>query len=383
MRSDYRSIYIAFDPHPSYKGASTHIAQIVEVLAKAFSPLLLLTLPSNQDPVNTEAIDHLRFETEETNFFKRTTAFTQWARSIISQQHQLLVGHYRDPWGGLALSDFPHVHSVFEVNGLPSIELPYRYPDLTSSTLEKITALEKICLEQAVVCITPSHTTKRCLLQRGVAEAKVVVIPNGADPPSSASRPTDLPKKYMVYIGALQPWQGVEVLFKSFRYLEDVDLPLVICSSYTEHHAKPYRKFAEKLGVGHRVIWRYQLTKPDMIPIVQHALFSLAPLTECSRNVEQGCSPLKILESMACGTPVIASRLPAVEELITHNENGILCRPGRAADLARAIRLAVDYPAHLKTLGVNAQTHIRDHFTWDHAGQSLQRVYDNILTFSF
>ncbi len=383
MRMDYRSVYIAFDPHPSYKGASTHIAHMADVLAKAYPPLLLLTLTSKLDPIRTSNIDHYRFETAETNFFKRSTGFTHWVQAMIGQQHYLLVGHYRDPWGGLALSDFPHVHSVFEVNGLPSIELPYRYPDLSSVTLEKIQRLENICLQEAVVCITPSYTTRACLLKRNISFEKIVVIPNGADVPAPARWPQGLPAKYMVYAGALQPWQGVEVLFKSFRYLEDVDLPLVICSSYSPHHAKPYRKFAEKLGISHRLIWRYQLQKAELNAILQHAAFSVAPLTECSRNIEQGCSPLKILESMACGTPVIASRLPAVEELIINNENGILCRPGRAADLARAIRLAVDYPDHINALGDRARAHIQRHLTWARARQSLQQVYDNILTFSF
>lgn len=383
MRNDYRSVYIAFDPHPSFKGASTHIHQMCEVLSQTEPPLLLLSLRSNQEPIRTNSIHQYCFETEEQNVLKRATAFMQWVKEILDQQFNLMLGHFRDIWGGMAVVEFPHIRSVFEVNGLPSIELPYRFPFIAPEAVQKLEKMERHCLGKAAVVITPSHTTKKYLQRLGCQDQKIVVIPNGAEVPDNLNRPDFLPLEYMVYAGALQPWQGVDVLLKSLRYLQDVDLQLVICSSYTEHHAKPYRKFAEKLEVSDRIIWQYQLKKDELNGVLAHALFSVAPLTECSRNIEQGCSPLKILESMACATPVIASQLPPVEELIVHNVDGILIRPDRPAELARAIRVALDYPQNTTAIGRRAADKIRKHFTWQHARQQLQQVYDRIMAFSF
>lgn len=383
MRNDYRSVYIAFDPHPSHKGASTHIHQMCEVLAGVHPPLLVLTLKSNQHPVWTEHIQQFCFESEEENVLKRAMAFTHWAKEILNQQYNLAVGHFRDIWGGMAMLKFPHLRTVFEVNGLPSIELPYRYPNLAEETLQKIVRIEQRCLDKATVLITPSHTTKQCLLKRGVRDEKITVIPNGAEIPEVLPRTRDLPEKYMVYVGALQPWQGVDVLLRALRYLQDLPVSLVICSSYTEHHAKPYVKFAEKIGVSDKVIWRYQLDKATLNSVLMHALFSVAPLTECSRNIEQGCSPLKILESMACGTCVIASQLPAVEEIINSNLDGILCRADRPAELARTIRIAIDYPERTRHLGEQAKRKIQQQFTWLHAHHTLHQIYDKVLIFSF
>ncbi|MBL7844117.1 MAG: glycosyltransferase family 4 protein [Cyclobacteriaceae bacterium] len=384
MRNDYRSVYVAFDPHPSYKGASTHIHHMCDVLAGAHPTLLLLTLKSNQPPIWTEHIHQYCFESEEENILKRATAFMRWTKSILDQQYNLVVGHFRDTWGGMAVLEFPHIRPLFEVNGLPSVELPYRYPYIAGETLQKILRMEERCLTKATAVITPSHTTKACLMLRGVEEEKITVIPNGAEVPEKVLlRPADLPEKYMVYVGALQPWQGVDVLLRALRYLQDLPVPLVICSSYTEHHAKPYIKFAEKIGVSDKVIWRYQLDKPALNSVLTHALFSVAPLTECSRNLEQGCSPLKILESMACGTPVIASQIPVVSEIISHDEDGILCRADRPAELSRTMRIAMDYPERTRQLGEQARRKIQQEFTWSHAHRTLQQVYDNVLTFSF
>lgn len=382
FRSDYVAAYIAFDPHPSYKGASTHIHHMVQVLAHVGAPVLLLTLKSDIKPVWSETVHQYCFESDEPNVLKRAMMFKAWVKEILDQQYSLLIAHFRDVWGGLAVLECPHVRSVYEVNGLPSIEMPYRFPDLAGETLQKIIRLEAFCLQGASKVITPSHTTSRALQQRGCSAEKLTVIPNGADIPVPGLRP-DLPEKYMVYAGALQPWQGIDVLLKSFRYLEDIKIPLVICSSHAERHARSFQKFADKLGVSQKIIWLYQLEKEELNCVLQHALFSLAPLTECSRNVEQGCSPLKILESMACGTPVIASQLPAVEEIINHNEDGMLCRAGRPAELARAIRLAVDYPEHMKKLGSRALNKIKNQFTWQHAHTAMLPVYDSILVYSF
>jgi len=384
MRNDYHSVYVAFDPHPSYKGASTHIHQMCDVLAGAHPTLLLLTLKSNLPPIWTEHIHQYCFESEEENMLKRATAFMLWVKAILDQQYMLAVGHFRDIWGGMAVLEFPHIRTVFEVNGLPSIELPYRYPYIAGETLQKILRMEDRCLSKASGVITPSHTTKKCLMLRGVAEEKITVIPNGAEIPEALlPHPTDIPEKYMVYMGALQPWQGVDVLLRALRYLQDLPVPLVICSSYTGHHTKPYIKFAEKIGVSDKVIWRYQLDKPALNSVLTHALFSVAPLTECSRNLEQGCSPLKILESMACGTPVIASHIPVVEEIISHHVDGILCRADRPAELARTMRIAIDYPEHTRQLGEQARRKIQQQFTWSRAHHTLQQVYDNVLIISF
>ena len=90
--------------------------------------------------------------------------------------------------------------------------------------------------------------------------------------------------------------------------------------------------------------WHFALPEAELARFKQHALLSLAPLKDCSRNVVQGCAPLKILESLAAGTPVIASDLPAVREIMRDGEHGRLIAPDRPGELARAIRVALDYP---------------------------------------
>ena len=63
----------------------------------------------------------------------------------------------------------------------------------------------------------------------------------------------------------------------------------------------------------------------------------VAPLARGDRNEVQGCSPLKIVESMAAGTAVVASDLPVARELVTPGRDGLLVAPGAPRALARAM----------------------------------------------
>ena len=371
----FRSVYIAFDSHPSYKGASTHIHYMCQTLSECFGPTLLLTLKGEDKEIRTSTIYQSCFESTEPNLLKRARDFSKWVDTQLGLQYNLEIGHFRDVWGGMAVLNHPHIHPIFEVNSFPSIELPIRFSRLTATTLEKLRTLENHCLLHAKQIITPSYTIRNAILKRGIDEQKIEVIPNGAMLLKRVSSPM-LKEKFIVYIGALQPWQGVDVLFRAMKYLRDKkNLRLVVCCSHPENKSKPYKKFAEKLNISDQVIWKYQLSKTELEDIIQHALLSVAPLTECSRNIEQGCSPLKIFESMACGVPVVASDLPVIREIITHNINGILVRPGRPAEIARAIRILLDYPEHRKQLGENARQTIAASYTWPAIQLKLKACY--------
>src|SRR5262249_11676836 len=189
---------------------------------------------------------------------------------------ELRLAHFRDPWSGIALID-RGLTTVYEVNGLPSIELPFLYPLIPPAILDKVQELEQRCLEQADVIITPSPVTKRRLPDRAV------VIPNGADLRAPSPRPPDAPDHYLLYFGALQPWQGVDTALRALARLPE-HLTLVICASTHPRRAKPYRKLAEHLGIEHRLQWHFALPEDELAPYREHALLSLAPLNDSPRN---------------------------------------------------------------------------------------------------
>jgi glycosyltransferase involved in cell wall biosynthesis len=270
---------------------------------------------------------------------------------------------------------------VYEVNGLPSVELPYRYPHLGAGTIAKFQALEARCLAGADLVLTPSEVLAVRVRRAGAAPERVQVIRNGARllaPPPP--RPPAAPERYVVYVGALQAWQGVETLLRAFARLTDLDdLRLGICASTPPRTARAYRRLAHRLELGDRVVWYDRLPHADIAAWLAHAVVSVAPLVDCSRNVDQGCCPLKILESMAAGTPVVASDLAVVRELVDDGEHGRLVPPDRPAELARAVRILLEYPERTAALGAAARAHVEASLTWDRSRAALRGAYQLLV----
>lgn len=379
------SLYAAFDTFPAPKGAAIHIREFSQTLFELLSPGLLLALGNQELPAWQIEQDRQirRLVSTEPNFLKRTLEFQNFVADQLAVIGKTLkIAHFRDPWSGLPIVTFPgrKFKTVFEINALPSIELPARYPGLSHETLKKIRTLEMKCIEGADLIVCPSQTIKSFLENELKTTKPIKVIANGSDLPAQIpKKPDNAPADYLIYLGAVQPWQGIEVLFKALQFLADFDeLKLVMCASGSKPRLKYLFKLAQHLNVSEKIIWNCNLKQSEVHKWLAHAKISLAPLTECARNLIQGCCPIKIIESMAFAVPVIASDIPVVRELLNHNENGRLVRPDRPAELARSIRILLSHPEEAAKLGAAGREKVIDQLTWEHSRDKLRQAYSEL-----
>ena len=383
----HRALYASFDRFPAPKGAAVHIGHAASTLFDHLGGGLLSVLggsdlPAYQVEGNVEIV---RFAEIHPELPDRIEAFgSHLAALVASHRRTLRLCQVRDPWSALpvlALADRPY-QVVWEVNGLPSIELAETHRGLGRATLARIREAEDRCLAEADVLLTPSRVLADHLVARGASPDRVHVVPNGAEVPTAPPpRPADAPPgRYLVYVGALQPWQGVDVLLRAMARLADLDdLTLVICSAWPPRRTKELRRLARRLELDGRVQWEHQVRHREVSGWLAHAEVSVAPLAPTARNLVQGCCPLKILESMAVGTPVIASDLPAVRHLVTDGVHGRLVAPERPAELARAIRILLEYPDRRRALGRAARAHVAGSLTWAHARDTTRTVYRSLV----
>jgi glycosyltransferase involved in cell wall biosynthesis len=378
----HRALYAAFDRFPSRKGSAVHIDRFARALFEhAGGGLLYVLGGEGLPPYQREGeVEIVRYTRAADHLLERAAGFGARLAALLERMSgSLELAHFRDPWSGVPIVDHPGrtYTAIYEVNGLPSIELPFLYPAVPAGVLSAVAALEQRCLDAAEIVITPSEVTAARLRERGVGAERLHVIRNGAELPATAApRPADAPLSYLLYFGALQPWQGVDTALRALARLRDIDeLQLVICSAVHQRRAKPYRKLAEKLGVADRVRWQFALPETELAPWREHALLSLAPLRDCSRNALGGCCPLKIIESMASGVPVVASDLPVVRELLSDGEHGRLVAPDRPGELARAIRVLLDFPERRARMGHAAQAHVAAHLSWEASVGRLRDLY--------
>ncbi|WP_243711070.1 glycosyltransferase [Actinomadura sp. KC216] len=376
----HRAAYVAFDRFPSSKGSAVHIAQMADELFTRFAGGLLGVIGGGDLPrYQREGTREIaRFDAQVPNLIDRAEAFSRWVAAHLEPHWDTLeVCHVRDPWSALpAIADGRRHKVVYEVNGLPSIEMAHTWPWAAPRTLDKIRELERFCLERSDAVVVPSRVIGAAVRRFGVPEGDIHLVPNGAEIREKPQRPADAPARYIVYVGALQPWQGLDVLTRAFARLADLpDLRLVICASVPERRAKPARRLAERLGVAGRIDWRFMLPHREIAAWLAHAEVSVAPLTGCARNLDQGCAPLKVIESMAAGVPVVASDLPAVRELMADGEHGRLVPADRPAELARAVRILLEYPDEAAAMGRRARRRVERELTWTRSRALLADVY--------
>jgi glycosyltransferase involved in cell wall biosynthesis len=374
----HQALYASFDRFPSRKGSAVHIDRFARTLfQRAAGGLLYVLGGDGLPPYQREGeVEVVRYSRASENYLERALGFSARLEALLDADGaSIRLAHFRDPWSGMAVMERDLVR-VYEVNGLPSVELPYLHPRIPPGTLERIAEVEQRCLDAADAVVVPSPVIAAALRRRGVARERLHVIPNGADLPAATPRPPDAPDHYLLYFGALQPWQGLDTALRTLARLDDLDeLHLVVCASVHRRKAKPYRKLAARLGVADRVHWRFALPEHELAPWREHAVASLAPLRDCARNVAQGCAPLKVLESMASGVPVLASDLPVVRELMEDGGQGLLVPPDRPGELARAVRTLLDFPERSAAMGAAGRARVEDRFTWRAALAALDDLY--------
>ncbi|NER16543.1 glycosyltransferase family 4 protein [Spongiivirga citrea] len=379
-------LYIAFDLFPSRKGAATHIYHCLKALKAQYGTGILFCLGNDDMPKfqfdEESDLYIVRFKDKIVNFLERTVAFQQQLQTLLNNSlcSQLALIHFRDIWGGqVALKTSSSIKKVFEVNSFQSIELPTRYAGISINAITQIKAIEKENLNGADAIITPSLVTKKHIENEyNIQRNKVTVIQNGVTIINGKTKPSEIQKPYFLYFGALQKWQGIKILFKALKEIYDLDIKLVICSSISEKRAVFHQKLAEDIGVSSKILWYFELDKLALSGIIKNALFTVAPLSQCDRNLIQGCNPLKIIESMGYGIPVIASDIPVATCLINDNVDGFLVQPDRPELLGRKIRQVLADSKRIKKYGTAAKKKMNTQYHWKQQELKMTTVYKQL-----
>ncbi len=388
-------LYAAFDAYPGHKGAQAHIRlNLHAARANGYTASLLCLGDgrSFRDPDNLAVV--YTHAANEPNLLRRSERFGQF---ILEKADGMLddppdIVHFRDIWSGIPL--FTHSISrksrfVYEVNGLPSIELPGRFPRLAlSSLLPRLRAMEDECLTSCDRIITVSNRTAAYLIERGYDPGKISVIPNSVDPvftrkgddkiPAGLKDTADGHEKVLLYVGTLASWQGMDTLVDSLYHLRHRhDFLAVIIASNRKNIARLKRRVASR-GLSRRIVIRETVSRNDIVSLYRQAYVCVAPLARGLRNELQGCCPIKIIEAMACGIPVVASDLPAIREMISPGKDGVLVTPDSPRALAHALDIILDDRAAHDRLSHGAYQKARRFYMTDLFSKRLGEFYTSL-----
>jgi glycosyltransferase involved in cell wall biosynthesis len=384
-----RVLYTAFDIVPSPKGASTHILHNIRGLVNSQYDVHLFTpndgLLPPEDTVEGARITRVSQDLSQ-NFLARAAHFGKAVISHLTLHPDYDVVHFRNIWDGLAVAQNKkrfRYKTLFEVNGLPSIELKYHYPGIDSSLLTKIKEQEIATLHLSDAILCPSNVTRDYIVSLGLNRKRVTVIPNGVSP--SDFSPSPLPIRegrvpVLLYIGTLADWQGLDVVIKALPgILEKEPVQLRVVGRGRSRQRKLLAKQIRKLGVEEHVTIEPAVPHHEVPALIAEADICLAPLGLNDRNVTQGACPIKVLEYMASSRPLVASNMPIVRELVREDMDALLFSPNDPEDLARQVlTLLNDYDVS-KRLADSATERALTKFTWHEAQKKLRKVYSKLL----
>lgn len=324
--------------------------------SESFLPRLPAHRPVYPVPAN------LTYEQGKLGHFRRM-AWTQFQLPQICTKLQadLLFAPVPEMPLGLKCPAVVMVHDV----------IPLRFPRLTSPLTHYFRYYVPQVLKQASHILCNSQATAQDI--QGffqVPAAKITPIPLAHD--ANHFRLLDLPepeRPYFFYVGRHDPYKNLQRLIDAFAAVPDRDCDLWIAGAHDPRFTPALQDQADALGLADRVKFLDYVTYDQLPILLNQSLAFVYP------SLWEGFG-FPVLEAMACGAPVITSKLSSLPEVA--GDAAILVNPYQTAEIAAAMtQLVRDQQARqqLRSAGL-AQA---ERFSWMKTGQATAEVLRQFL----
>jgi glycosyltransferase involved in cell wall biosynthesis len=214
--------------------------------------------------------------------------------------------------------------------------------------------------------IVLTEFAKEKFIAAGFPSDKFVVKPNFTDPDP---RERVGGGEYAVFIGRLAENKGLRLLLNAWKRLP-ARYFLHVVGEGPERAALEAQ--AREWGLS-GITFRGRLARDAVIETIKGARFILVPST-----LYEGL-PMCIVESFACGTPVLCSRLGGLAEIVEHQLTGLHFNPGDSADLAATVEWAWNHPMELSQMGRAARAKYETDYTAEKNYALLMEIYEQAL----
>ncbi|MFJ8046436.1 glycogen synthase [Streptomyces luteogriseus] len=370
-------------PPDVYGGAGVH----VEFLARELRPLVDLDVHCWGEGRADGVRRHRSWSALDGANDALRTFSVDLAMAAALEGRELVHSHtwYANLGGHLAkmLYGIPHVmtaHSLEPLRPWKAEQLGGGY-DLSSWA-------ERTAIEAADAVVAVSGAMREDILgcYPALDPERVHVVHNGID--TGLYRPDpgtdaldrvglDRSRPYVLFVGRITRQKGVPHLLRAVRDI-DPAAQVVLCAGApdTPEIDQEFRElFGELSGVRDGVFWiPKMLPRPEVIQLLTHAALFVCPSVY---------EPLGIvnLEAMACGTPVVASAVGGIPEVVDDGTTGLLVPPGDdfEAGLARAMDTVLGDQGAARRMGEAGRQRAVGEFGWDAVARRTVRLYEEIV----
>lgn len=226
----------------------------------------------------------------------------------------------------------------------------------------------KLLLRSKTLIVAITKGLKDFYIKNGVEPKRILIASDSVDveqfdikiSKEEARKKLGLPqdKQIVLYTGHLYDWKGTHVLAQAAKFLPESILTVFVGG--TDHDVK---SFKERFGSIQNVSILGK--KPyDLMPLYMKAADVLSlPNSPVNDISSLYTSPMKLFEYMASGSPIIASDLPSLREILSEH-NAVLVKPDEPKLLADGVRKILTDHAFAERIGAHSYTDSKN-YTWE------------------
>jgi glycosyltransferase involved in cell wall biosynthesis len=330
---------------------------------------------------------HLSRFVHEPNQLLSNLRYLREERRILAQDRPDLLVARLDLYlfSAVKLAKQQRLPLVLEVDSPEAYEFRTFYSNYwrTPNVLE---AIEAYNIQNADACVTVSNKLADYFQTQSVTKERMHVVSNGADlskfNPNLSS--AEVRAKYGLHNAIVIGFIG------SFHYWHGVDNLIALIKAATANNASvkflmvgdggamksQLQKFVAENNLAQRVVLTGHVAHDEVGKHVAAMDIVLAPYPALEFFYY---SPVKIFEYLACGKPVLSSRLGQIQEIISDGVNGFLSNPGDNADYSRKLARLIDDAELRQRIGVEAYQTIARQHTWEHKARAWSEICESVL----
>jgi glycosyltransferase involved in cell wall biosynthesis len=222
--------------------------------------------------------------------------------------------------------------------------------DKVQAAQDRMTFLSQV-LAQSDLIISQSRFVESVFVEAGMPQAQLVFCRQGQDLPAMHDKATAKKPSTTLrigYLGQIAWHKGVHVLLEAVQKLPHADLRVTLHGDPTLS-AKYTAKLKAIAADDPRVVFAGPFVRTELDAVLGELDIVIVP------SLWYENSPNTIFEAFAHRTPVIATNLGGMAELVQHGQNGLVFALEDAADLARQLHRILDEPDLLHTLSMGIQ----------------------------
>jgi glycosyltransferase involved in cell wall biosynthesis len=297
------------------------------------------------------------------------------------------ASNYSNALIALALRDATRIPVVYEVRGFWEDTWLSRHAATAAADLRqsdryvRTRALETHCMLAADLVVTLGEAMRDEIAERGVDPRNIVIVPNGVSAeflrplPDATQLRKDLGfragEHVVGLVSSLVAHEGIGSLLEAVKILNDRGVPAraLIVGDGPERGA--LQRQAAQLGLDAVFTGRVPMSRVRDY----HAVLDVFVVPRTPDRVCQLVTPLKPVEAMASGLPVVVSAVKALGEVVRDKVTGLLVPPLDPGALADALQLLLEHPELRRELGGNAREQVARDRTWEHNAARYRDAY--------